>query len=154
RGIRYPSIFKEVATYLFEVAVNEINAGHLEQFAKYKDRASKFKKDFMDELTAYARREYPYKNPCNESKPQAVLRWWTNIEGSELATILPRLSIKLFSLRVNSMAEERLVLLFTWYTPPERNLLKVETLTALAQIAQYYRTEKVSNFIIDLTYSN
>lgn len=89
RGIQHPSIFKEVATYLCEIAVNEINAGYLVQFAKYKDRASKFKKDFIDEFTAYARREFPYRNPCDESKPQAVLRWWTNIEGSVLAIILP-----------------------------------------------------------------
>jgi hypothetical protein len=52
------------------------------------------------------------------------------------------LAVKIFSVRVNSMPEERTGSKFTWLTPALRSRLKVPQMGAITMVNQYYETEK------------
>jgi hypothetical protein len=75
-----------------------------------------------------------------------------------MAIDLKYLAIKIYSVRVNSMPEERTVSTFTWLTPALRSRMSVSTMTAMTQTRQYYKTEqKVSKknwvFVLEILIS-
>jgi len=55
-----------------------------------------------------------------------------------LTSVLQHVAIKLYSIRVNSMADERTGSTFTWMTPAVRNRMSVEAMAARADIKQHY----------------
>ncbi|KAI0045357.1 hypothetical protein FA95DRAFT_126059 [Auriscalpium vulgare] len=79
--------------------------------------------------------------PLDEGLPHAVMQWWRTFAKSEHAVILPAVAMKIYSVRVNSMPEERTVSTFTALTPKLRSRLSVQSMTAMTQIRQYYQTE-------------
>lgn len=97
-GIRHVRTFKEVAIFLVDVAEKEINFGHKPAFLIWKGKAGDFKQQFLSEFKAYARHQYPFNLPVDESK--GALRWWKSLLGSDSAIILPVscLTISLLSL--------------------------------------------------------
>lgn len=56
------------------------------------------------------------------------------------------LAIKLYSIAVNSMAEERTVSTFTWFNSRLRNNQEVQTLVDMIQVRQWYlyKVESIS----------
>jgi len=59
-----------------------------------------------------------------------------------LLTTQQVLAVKIYSVRVNSMPEERTGSKFTWLTPALRSRLKVPQMGAITMVNQYYETEK------------
>jgi hypothetical protein len=165
-GIRHVDTFKTVAQFLVDLAEKEIKFGAKDAFTTWKNRAGAFKAQFLGEFKAYARHQYPFNLPVDEKK--GVLKWWQALLGSDSAVILPvcllfinlqppqthkhiqHLAIKIYSVRVNSMPEERTVSTFTWLTPALCSRLSVPAMTAMTQIRQYYKTEeKVFSVILE-----
>lgn len=161
-GIRHVSTFKTVTKFLLEVAVKEILQGDRDELTQWKGRAGEFKKTLLDEMKKYARQQYPFNERFDSN--EATITWWKKLEGSENAQVLPVstanldrkissilmpnqiLAKKVFSVRVNSMPEERTVSSFTWITGPLRSHLTVAQMARRTQIKQHYSTEtKVSN---------
>ncbi|KAF8892056.1 ribonuclease H-like domain-containing protein [Infundibulicybe gibba] len=138
-GIRHPSTFRIVATFLVGVAEQEINHGHKPPLTRWKGRAAEFKTQFLKEFKAYARHQFPYNLPVNEKDGACI--WWNAIIGSNNAQILPHIAIKIYSVRVNSMPDERTVSTFTWLTPAIRAQLTVQSMVAMTQIHQYHKTQ-------------
>lgn len=89
RGIRHPSIFKYVATFLAQLAFAEIEHGEKPEFTIWRNRATQFKEQFADELKWYARGQYPFNERLNDTQPHAVRRWWRRLVGNRDTLILP-----------------------------------------------------------------
>lgn len=92
-GIRHPSIFLQVGLFLGGIALQEVLHGSKPEFKKWEDRKKSFKEQLRSELLAYARHQYPFNLPVDESIPQGVLKWWRGLI-SESAQILPVRSFK------------------------------------------------------------
>jgi hypothetical protein len=88
-GIRHPNVFETVAKYLVGLAEKEILHGHKPFFVKWKSHPVPFKEQFKSEFLAYARHQYPFNLPVDESQVDGVLKWWTTLVGVESAQILP-----------------------------------------------------------------
>jgi hypothetical protein len=87
-GIQHPSIFLQVGVFLGRIALQEVLHGSKPEFQKWGDCIKSFKEQLSSELLAYARHQYPFNLPFDESIPQGVLRWWRGLI-SESAQILP-----------------------------------------------------------------
>ncbi|PPQ82630.1 hypothetical protein CVT26_001386 [Gymnopilus dilepis] len=122
-GISHFSTFKRVMRFLVQSAESEVMKGHEEALTKWKGRATEFRNQLLNELKMYARQQFPFNTRVDGNK--AIIAWWQASQGHELAQILPILAIKIFSVRVNSMAEERTVSAFTWITPALRSRLSL-----------------------------
>ncbi len=115
--------------------------------------------DLRNQLLAYALGEHPFDAPLPaEGGGRPVLQWWLDLEhhrharvlavGLHNATpmfkiliidnIIQMLAIKLYSVAVNSMAEERTVSTFTWFNSRLRNNQQVQTLVDMIQVRQWY----------------
>jgi hypothetical protein len=51
------------------------------------------------------------------------------------------LAIKIFSIHVNSMEEERTGSVFTWLSPPLRSRISVNMMGAITQVRRYFKEE-------------
>jgi hypothetical protein len=87
-GIRHPSLFVQVGIFLANIALQEALHGSKPEFKKWADHKTALKAQIRIELLAYARHQYPFNLPVNESIPQGVLKWWKGLI-SESAQILP-----------------------------------------------------------------
>lgn len=161
-GIQSVATFKRVAKCVIGLAHKEIYHGKIPELTKWKGHAQDFNKSCLCELMKYARGMYPYSDRLSETG--LALNWWRDIQSmqQEDAEILPVskyivfiqlhrhslvsyfqiLAIKLFSVRVNSMPEERTVSSFTWLTPSLRAAIKIGQVGAQTQIRQFYATEQ------------
>jgi hypothetical protein len=88
-------------------------------------------------------------NPSGMSQSLCTIFYYHSAGPQHLAD-------KIYSVRVNSMAEERTVSAFTWITPALRSNLQVNTMVAMTQIGQYYQTKQkvqiiASHTIVSLT---
>ena len=86
-GIRHPTVFQAIATFLYQTAVNKIGKGEQEAFTRWRGRAPEFDEHFASEIRRYARQQYPYNDPIR--KGETITEWWKKLEGSTGAEILP-----------------------------------------------------------------
>ncbi|KAI0755573.1 ribonuclease H-like domain-containing protein [Fomes fomentarius] len=89
-------------------------------------------------LMAYARGEWPFQDPLGVEGERPVLNWWLNLEKHPHARVLAMLTIKLYLIAVNSMADERTASNFTWFNLAIRNRQEVRTLVDMIQVRQWY----------------
>ncbi|THU88268.1 hypothetical protein K435DRAFT_803641 [Dendrothele bispora CBS 962.96] len=106
------------------------------------------------ELKAYSRRRFPFNGHFERnSSTQGIIGWWKICCSEEDgAVILPwysyhssykqYLAMKIYSMCVNSMADERTASTFTWMTPATHNSMSVNTMGAKTMIYQFYRAEE------------
>ncbi|KAF9034363.1 hypothetical protein BJ165DRAFT_1356524 [Panaeolus papilionaceus] len=140
QGIRHASLYRTVATILARIAGNEILHGAQPEFTRWRGHASVFKERLRNQLKTYARRQYPFNQPLN-LEHDGIVEWWTRLDGQTDTDVLP-LAIKIHTVRVNSMPEERTASTFTWLTPALRARMKIGQISARAVINQFYKTEK------------
>ncbi|TBU55402.1 ribonuclease H-like domain-containing protein [Dichomitus squalens] len=96
------------------------------------------------QLMAYAHGQYPFDTPLEETESESgrpVLEWWQNLESHAHARVLAMLAIKLYSIAINSMADERTASNFTWFNSSLRNRQQVGTLVDMIQVRQWYLTK-------------
>ncbi|KAJ7574501.1 hypothetical protein C8J56DRAFT_1172807 [Mycena floridula] len=141
-GVHNVSVYKRVAQYLYGLVTTEIQHGGHEHFTRWRGHADLFNEVFKREILAFARQQEPFNAPIDESKENAVLRWWASIATLKRAEILPYIAIKLYSIRVGSIPDEQLGSRFTWMTPKVRANLSVPSLTATAIINQHYAEKR------------
>ncbi|XP_006461004.1 hypothetical protein AGABI2DRAFT_117929 [Agaricus bisporus var. bisporus H97] len=104
-GIHNLAAFKRVVSFLTNIAEKEIKHGHKPELTMWRNRASLFVSKLLNELKAYTRQQYPFNAPYNEDL--GPLLWWSALCNNELSQILPILAIKVLSVHINSMEEER-----------------------------------------------
>ncbi|THU88377.1 hypothetical protein K435DRAFT_803553 [Dendrothele bispora CBS 962.96] len=113
---------------------NEIHHGDNPVFTKWKEYGSRVSEQFEKEMKAYARGQYPFNTDFASEgggSTEEVIVWWEGrISGH--AQLLPYIAIKLFSTRINSMADERTASTLTWMSPATRSRLSVEARAARA----------------------
>lgn len=139
-GIRFPHLFEKVFKFLLNIASKEIVDGARPQFICWKGRSTEYKTALVSELRMYSRAQYPYNTPL--VKDQSMKLWWKGINELPNAVVLPALAVKLYSIRINSMPEERSVSTFTWLTPSVRNRIDINTVHAMTTIRQFHLTQK------------
>ncbi|KAJ7196664.1 ribonuclease H-like domain-containing protein, partial [Mycena pura] len=118
-GIHHPNLWTDVFQFLFETGAAEVTHGHRDVFTRWKGHAKDFGGRLRSEFLAYAQGHWPFNLPHNLDQP--TREWWLSLCGHSNAHILPHIATKIYSLRVNSMADERTVSTFTWLTPPLRS---------------------------------
>jgi hypothetical protein len=110
---------------------------------------------FRTQLQAFWRNEWPFNQPVVKGDP---LAWWKNLELHPHARVLAvrflyveayflqlttsslkLLSIKLFSMTINSMADERTNSYLTWLNSPLRGKQHSETLINMIQVGQWHK---------------
>ncbi|KAK0447658.1 ribonuclease H-like domain-containing protein [Armillaria borealis] len=143
RGVPYAMLYRKIGTYLNSLIRAEINHGNRQVFTRWKGKGQAFTAMFKQEWLAYSRQQYPYNDTVDEQQPLAMLKYWRSKIGiSQGGQILPHIAEKIFSIRVNSMPDERTVSKFTAMTPKSRSRLKVTSIGAMAQVGQYYETQR------------
>ncbi|KAF8914403.1 hypothetical protein CPB84DRAFT_1841112 [Gymnopilus junonius] len=125
-----------VAQFLVTASQKEILFGDNEKLTKWKGRASDFKKKLLDEMKRYARQQFPFNTPS--MKTLASLPGGKHLNVTQFKI----LAVKVFSVRVNSMAEERTVSIFTWMMLALHANLSVGQMAAKTIVRQHYATEK------------
>ncbi|KAF5366171.1 hypothetical protein D9758_005756 [Tetrapyrgos nigripes] len=143
-GIRLPRLYCFVFKYLFEIAANEARYGQRNEFTVWKGRAQDLLNALSTELKAYSRGRYPFNNPFpRDASTEEIIIWWRNcLTNDGTAVILPHVAIKLYAIRVNSMADEHTGSTFTAFTPANRSSMSVETMGGKTMVYQFYRQEE------------
>ena len=114
--------------------------------------------EFRQQLLAFARREWPFTDPISQGD---TLTWWESLRQHpharvlavseylrfckycEIQRSLQMLAIKIFSVLVNSMPDERTGSKITWFNSPLRANQDVSTLVNMIQVGQWYGVHKV-----------
>ncbi|TFK52816.1 hypothetical protein OE88DRAFT_1608814, partial [Heliocybe sulcata] len=89
------------------------------------------------QLLVFWRNQYPFDQPLDG---QDTLTWWEGLQHHPSADILAMLAIRIFSILVNSMADERTGSRMTWLNSPLRGNQQVRSLTDMIMIGQWYGT--------------
>jgi hypothetical protein len=135
----YLDVFKRVADYLQTMLQNTLqeaveDPAHAPPAIKDMCPGEAAKQCFS-QLQAYWCRDYPFHRVPAEEGDSLV--WWQNVEQFASAKILAMLAIKLFSITVNSMADERTNSTLTWFNSPLRGRQDVQTIRDMLQVGQY-----------------
>ncbi|EEB89879.1 hypothetical protein MPER_11977 [Moniliophthora perniciosa FA553] len=154
QGIRYPRLFYSIFDFLIKIASAEAENGGRPEFTQWKGRASELIDMIQVEFMAYASGNFPF-NCAHEKEftTSGIIEWWQRFIGRN-GKVLPHIAIKIFTMRVNSMADERTASTFSWMSSPLRNAQSVDTMGAKAMIYKYYRTEFPSKTKTTLTKTN
>ncbi|KAK0477282.1 ribonuclease H-like domain-containing protein [Armillaria novae-zelandiae] len=137
-----PRAYKCVKKGLKVMLRNEIEAykcrpssAGIGQLVKQAKSAKAIAEEFSPQLLAYSRGEYPFSDPVGL---QTVLEWWESLASHPKARTLAFFAIKIFSVLVNSMPDERTGSKITWFNSPLRSNQKVSTLVNMIQVGQWY----------------
>ncbi|KAF5317592.1 hypothetical protein D9758_018468 [Tetrapyrgos nigripes] len=143
-GIRHPRLYCFIFKYLAELASNEARYGRQKEFTMWQGRAQDLFTQFSNELKAYSWGRYPFDNPFPRDAPmEETIIWWRNsLTNDGTSVILPHLAIKLYAIRINSMADERTGSTFTAFTPANCNCMSIETMGGKTMVYQFNHQEE------------
>ncbi|KAK0431439.1 ribonuclease H-like domain-containing protein [Armillaria borealis] len=143
-----PRAYKRVKKGLKVMLRNEVEAygrrpssagiGRLVQQAK---SVKVIAEEFSPQLLSYSWGEYPFTDPVGL---KTVLEWWEDLAKHPKAWTLAFFAIKIFSVLVNSMPDERTGSKITWFNSPLWINQKVSTLINMIQVGQWYGIHQVS----------
>jgi hypothetical protein len=87
-GVQNPRTFLEVATYVFDILVQEVEYGVDPLLVAFRKRKTLFSASFKQQFTVYAQLEgaYPFNVPVGPG--QTPLEWWRAFVGTENAGII------------------------------------------------------------------
>lgn len=80
---------------------------------------------FISQLTAYWKNEHPFVG--KKTDHDDPLKWWKTMQHHPSSNVLALLAIKIFSILINSMPDERTNSNITWFNSPLRGNLTVES---------------------------
>ncbi|ESK83835.1 hypothetical protein Moror_13518 [Moniliophthora roreri MCA 2997] len=143
KGVQCPKLFYSILNYLVNVGSKEVEHSGYPELTQWKRQAGLFLSQLQKEFTSYAHSRYLYNLPydTNLSATQGLIDWWRQYIGDNNVIILLHLAIKIFSICVNSMADERTASTFTWMNTDLCNRQTVDTMGSKAQIYKFYHTE-------------
>ncbi|KAK0220637.1 ribonuclease H-like domain-containing protein [Armillaria fumosa] len=110
---------------------------HVKKGLKAKS-AKAIAEEFSPQLLAYSQGEYPISDRVGS---QTVLEWWEALASHPKACTLAFFAIKIFSVLVNSMPDERTGSKITWFNSPLRSNQKVSTLVNIGQWYDVHQKE-------------
>ncbi|KAF8153915.1 ribonuclease H-like domain-containing protein [Crassisporium funariophilum] len=93
--------------------------------------------DLKHQIELFWNGEYPFR-VIDCDKIADPLDWWREIGRSDVAKVLSVLAIRIFSILVNSMPDERTNSAITWFNSPLRGNQMTQTIVDEIQIGQYY----------------
>ncbi|KAJ7215069.1 ribonuclease H-like domain-containing protein, partial [Mycena pura] len=138
----YRSAFNHVADYLQEI-LKEL----LERLEKDPEHAhpvfvgqdpAVVAEEWYSQLCAFWTGQYPFDLAIRDGDAR---KWWQTLVGHPLARFLAVTVLKLFSLTVNSMADERTNSMVTWMNSPLRGRQSVQTIQDMVQVGQFHRSQ-------------
>ncbi|KAL7280348.1 hypothetical protein ACG7TL_005266 [Trametes sanguinea] len=91
--------------------------------------------ELKQQLESYWLGLYPFDAPIGT---RSTLAYWTDLKSHPNARILAIVCIKIFSILVNSMPDERTGSKFTWFNSALRGSQHAQTLVDMVQIGQFY----------------
>ncbi|KAJ6536402.1 hypothetical protein DFH09DRAFT_1091356 [Mycena vulgaris] len=91
----------------------------------------------VKQLIAYMYREAPFNLSCTDQTLR--LGWWKSVSKDSNAYVVARLGVKLFSVVLSEMCDERTASKLTAMSTAKRNNLGAENLVRCAQLNQYWR---------------
>ncbi|KAJ3713739.1 ribonuclease H-like domain-containing protein, partial [Lentinula guzmanii] len=91
--------------------------------------------EFTPQLLAYSRREYPFTDPIGD---KSMLQWWRELLLNPKGRVVAFCAVKLYSILVNSMPDERWGSRKTRMNAPLRNKQKPSTIANMIQIGEWY----------------
>ncbi|KAF8154878.1 ribonuclease H-like domain-containing protein [Crassisporium funariophilum] len=94
-----------------------------------------------EQINSFWREEYPFRVLArkNISDP---LKWWMDLANHDHANVLGVLAVKIFSVLVNSMPDERTNSFITWLNSPNRGNQTTQNIVDMIQVGQWYRPKK------------
>ncbi|EPQ56401.1 hypothetical protein GLOTRDRAFT_138137 [Gloeophyllum trabeum ATCC 11539] len=90
-----------------------------------------------NELDNYTKGRDPFNRRFRSN--ETVLDWWKAVRKDELGRVLGALAVKIYSISVNSMADERSVSTVTWLSQGHRSTMSIGTLNNNIAIRQWER---------------
>jgi hypothetical protein len=99
--------------------------------------------ELKNQLEAFWRGEYPF-IVSEEAKGKNPLEWWQHLEHHMHAHVLASLAIRIFSILVNSMPDERTNSTITWFNSAIRGNQSARTIVDMIQVGQWYGKHVVS----------
>ncbi|KAG2116350.1 hypothetical protein BD769DRAFT_1778182 [Suillus cothurnatus] len=97
------------------------------------------------QLEAFWHGEWPFNQQVKDGNP---LAWWESLQDHLHARVLAHLAIKIFSVLVNSMPEERTNSTITWFNSPTRGSQNAQTLVDMIQIGQWYGKHQNKDYVL------
>ncbi|KAG1760356.1 hypothetical protein EDD22DRAFT_781244 [Suillus occidentalis] len=94
--------------------------------------------EFRRQLEAYFHNEWPFNTPLQDGN---TLAWWNMLLPHPHARVLAALAVKIFSVLINSMPDERTGSKLTWLNSAIRGNQNAQTLVDMIQIGQWYGTK-------------
>ncbi|KAG2744426.1 hypothetical protein P692DRAFT_201775846 [Suillus brevipes Sb2] len=94
--------------------------------------------EFRRQLEAYFHNEWPFNAPLQDGN---TLVWWNMLLPHPHARVLAALAVKIFSVLINSMPDERTGSKLTWLNSAIRGNQNAQTLVDMIQIGQWYGTK-------------
>ncbi|KIN98369.1 hypothetical protein M404DRAFT_10556 [Pisolithus tinctorius Marx 270] len=88
------------------------------------------------QIDAFWRQEHPFNRPMKDGN---TLAWWQAFKHHPGAQVLAALAVKIFSVLVNSMPDERTGSTFTWLNSPTCGNQNAQTLIDMVRIGQWYK---------------
>ncbi|KAG1766267.1 ribonuclease H-like domain-containing protein [Suillus occidentalis] len=99
--------------------------------------------EFRRQLEAYFHNEWPFNTPLQDGN---TLAWWNMLLPHPHACVLAALAVKIFSVLINSMPDERTGSKLTWLNSAIRGNQNAQTLVDMIQIGQWYGTRQWHGF--------
>ncbi|KAM6488823.1 Ribonuclease H-like domain containing protein [Amanita muscaria] len=100
------------------------------------------------QLESFWRKEWPFTTACTEDMDP--LAWWEKIAPIPSGDVLAILAIKIFSILVNSMLDERTNSTITWFNSKQRGSQQSRTIVDMIQIGQWHGNHKVGMVCVTL----
>ncbi|KAF9539892.1 hypothetical protein CPC08DRAFT_651083, partial [Agrocybe pediades] len=143
RTSRYPRAYERLRKYLASLFVpilervqksSDPSIGHpVVREMGVVQAAAKFKQ----EVEQFWNGEYPFR-VIDAETIRDPLAWWRDLANYNGAKLLSIVAIKIFSILVNSMPDERTNSTITWFNSPIRGNQSAGTLIDMIQIGQWY----------------
>ncbi|KAJ3717411.1 ribonuclease H-like domain-containing protein [Lentinula raphanica] len=94
--------------------------------------------EFVPQLVAYSRREYPFTDMVSKS----TLQWWQDLLLHPKGCVLAFCAVKLYSTLANSMPDEHWGSHKTRINTPSRNKQSASTIARIIEVGEWYSTHQ------------
>ncbi|KAJ6573295.1 hypothetical protein B0H10DRAFT_2105457 [Mycena sp. CBHHK59/15] len=96
---------------------------------------------FEQQFDAFWRREWPF-DSASTSRSTPPLEYWHQLKSHKFSCVLGFLAVKIFSITINSMVDERTNSMLTWFNSPYRGRQTATTMESMVMVGQWYRSHE------------
>ncbi|KAH7877021.1 ribonuclease H-like domain-containing protein [Lentinula edodes] len=102
---------------------------------------------FEREFEAFWRKEFPFSDE-KSSRNKDPLIYWRGLAQIKFARVIGYLAVKIFSITINSMADERTNSMITWFNSPYRGRQTSQTVESMVMVGQWYRRHDEASKVV------